>query len=154
MHAAFSPRILFISAISLFLSRRKMQPRERKWNYATWQVERRRESVISVWNRNRERPTHIEVLSVCSADAAIQSNPIPVASNTHTNESPLSLSLPLLPLIVTFFSTDLVSNTISLLRPKFHPTGRASFSQLPMILVQCCVCISMIYFEVVIPISL
>jgi len=31
--------------------------------------------------QERERPTHIEVLSVCTADAAIQSNPIPVARN-------------------------------------------------------------------------
>jgi len=29
--------------------------------------------------QERERPTHIEVLSVCIADAAIQSNPIPIA---------------------------------------------------------------------------
>ncbi|KOX70350.1 hypothetical protein WN51_04753 [Melipona quadrifasciata] len=32
----------------------------------------------------RERPTHIEASSVCIADAAIQSNPIPMADRQHT----------------------------------------------------------------------
>lgn len=104
--------------------------RERKRNYAsTWQVERRRESVISVWNRNRERPTHIEVLSVCTADAAIQSNPIPVATQRiyiWTNRPSLFLSLSLsLPLTVTFFRVWFPIQFR--FWPKFYLSGRASF---------------------------
>ena len=34
--------------------------------------------------QERERPTHIEASSVCIADAAIQSNPIPMADRQHT----------------------------------------------------------------------
>lgn len=34
--------------------------------------------------QERERPTHIETSSVCIADAAIQSNPIPMADRQHS----------------------------------------------------------------------
>ncbi|CAD1476975.1 unnamed protein product, partial [Heterotrigona itama] len=35
----------------------------------------------------RERPTHIEASSVCIADAAIQSNPIPMADTQATHSA-------------------------------------------------------------------
>lgn len=86
-------------------------------------VECRQESVISVWNRNG-RPTHIEVSSVCTADAAIQSNPIPMASRyrrstyTYIWTNPSSSSFLLDP--VAFLSAFQYNFASRSNRRKFH----------------------------------